>query len=71
MLQFNGIQVSRRYKHFDWLLERLSAKFVLTPIPPLPEKQVSGEDFASPLKAVSIILTNTGLGVFTCSAHVK
>jgi len=31
---FNNIQVSRRYKHFDWLHERLVAKFNLLPIPP-------------------------------------
>jgi len=37
-----GIQVSRRYKHFDWLHEQLSNKYLLIPIPPLPEKQVSG-----------------------------
>uniref|UniRef100_A0A1B6HWD0 Sorting nexin n=2 Tax=Homalodisca liturata TaxID=320908 RepID=A0A1B6HWD0_9HEMI len=39
---FNNIQVSRRYKHFDWLHERLEEKFSLIPIPPLPEKQISG-----------------------------
>ncbi|KAI6175385.1 Sorting nexin-33 [Aphelenchoides bicaudatus] len=38
----NGIQVSRRYKHFDWLHEQLAAKFLLIPSPPLPEKQVAG-----------------------------
>ncbi|CAD6194614.1 unnamed protein product [Caenorhabditis auriculariae] len=37
-----NIQVSRRYKHFDWLHEQLSAKYLLIPIPPLPEKQVAG-----------------------------
>uniref|UniRef100_A0A6A7FZF0 Sorting nexin-18-like n=2 Tax=Hirondellea gigas TaxID=1518452 RepID=A0A6A7FZF0_9CRUS len=37
-----GVPVSRRYKHFDWLLERLQHKFPLTPIPPLPEKQIAG-----------------------------
>lgn len=39
---FNNIQVSRRYKHFDWLHERLQEKFTLIPIPPLPDKQISG-----------------------------
>jgi sorting nexin-9/18/33 len=40
---FSQIQVSRRYKHFDWLHERLVAKFgLLIPIPPLPDKQLSG-----------------------------
>ena len=38
----SGIQVSRRYKHFDWLHEQLTNKYLLIPIPPLPEKQVSG-----------------------------
>ncbi|XP_025086940.1 sorting nexin lst-4-like [Pomacea canaliculata] len=45
---FSQIQVSRRYKHFDWLHERLEAKFICVPIPPLPDKQVTGryeEDF--------------------------
>ncbi|XP_012277316.1 sorting nexin-9 [Orussus abietinus] len=39
---FNNIQVSRRYKHFDWLHERLEEKFCFVPIPPLPDKQISG-----------------------------
>jgi len=39
---FNNIQVSRRYKHFDWLHERLSSKFMFVPIPPLPDKQIQG-----------------------------
>lgn len=39
---FNNLQVSRRYKHFDWLHERLEEKFSLIPIPPLPDKQISG-----------------------------
>lgn len=38
----NGIQVSRRYKHFDWLHEQMNSKFLLIPSPPLPEKQVAG-----------------------------
>ncbi|XP_041782620.1 sorting nexin lst-4 isoform X2 [Anopheles merus] len=39
---FNNIPVARRYKHFDWLHERLVEKFCLIPIPPLPDKQISG-----------------------------
>lgn len=39
---FNNIQVSRRYKHFDWLHERLNAKYSFVPIPPLPDKQIQG-----------------------------
>ncbi|GMR48705.1 hypothetical protein PMAYCL1PPCAC_18900 [Pristionchus mayeri] len=38
----SGIQVSRRYKHFDWLHEILTAKYITIALPPLPEKQVSG-----------------------------
>jgi sorting nexin-9/18/33 len=34
--------VSRRYKHFDWLHERLSSKYHIIPIPPLPDKQIQG-----------------------------
>ena len=41
---FSNIQVSRRYKHFDWLHERLINKFTTICIPPLPEKQVTGKD---------------------------
>uniref|UniRef100_A0A182MA38 Sorting nexin n=1 Tax=Anopheles culicifacies TaxID=139723 RepID=A0A182MA38_9DIPT len=39
---FNNIPVARRYKHFDWLHERLVEKFCIIPIPPLPDKQISG-----------------------------
>lgn len=39
---FNNIQVSRRYKHFDWLHERLAEKFSFIPVPPLPDKQIQG-----------------------------
>lgn len=44
----NNIVVRRRYKHFDWLMQRLEEKFIVTPLPPLPEKQIAGrfqEDF--------------------------
>jgi len=40
---FNNIQVSRRYKHFDWLYERLNSKYNCVPIPPLPDKQIQGK----------------------------
>ncbi|XP_075167581.1 sorting nexin lst-4-like [Haematobia irritans] len=39
---FNNVSVFRRFKHFLWLHQRLTEKFVLIPIPPLPEKQISG-----------------------------
>ena len=42
LFQFNNIQVSRRYKHFDWLYEQLQKKFNFVPIPPLPDKQIQG-----------------------------
>jgi len=44
----NNVVVKRRYKHFDWLMQRLEEKFLVTPLPPLPEKQIAGrfqEDF--------------------------
>lgn len=39
---FHPEPVSRRYKNFDWLHERLVEKYCLIPIPPLPDKQISG-----------------------------
>lgn len=39
---FNNVAVFRRYKQFDWLHERLAEKFSMIPIPPLPDKQISG-----------------------------
>ena len=39
---FSQIQVSRRYKHFDWLHERLKEKFICIPVPPLPDKAIAG-----------------------------
>lgn len=39
---FSAEPVSRRYKNFDWLHERLVEKFCLIPVPPLPDKQISG-----------------------------
>ncbi|KAM4772139.1 sorting nexin-9 isoform 3-T3 [Rhinophrynus dorsalis] len=39
----NNRSVNHRYKHFDWLYERLLVKFGLAiPIPSLPDKQVTG-----------------------------
>nr|CAH8847981.1 unnamed protein product [Trichobilharzia regenti] len=35
-------QVSRRYKHFDWLHSRLLSKYPCICIPPLPEKAITG-----------------------------
>ena len=45
-LQFNNIQVSRRYKHFDWLHERLVEKFTFIAVPPLPDKQIQGKNIS-------------------------
>lgn len=38
----SGLQVSRRYKQFDWLMNRLRDKFVFVCVPPLPDKQITG-----------------------------
>ena len=43
LLQFSNIQVSRRYKHFDWLHDRLVEKFTVIAVPPLPDKQIAGK----------------------------
>ncbi|XP_003978734.2 sorting nexin-18-like [Takifugu rubripes] len=43
-----GVQVNRRYKHFDWLYARLVERFPVISVPHLPEKQATGrfeEDF--------------------------
>ncbi|XP_064635989.1 sorting nexin-33-like [Lineus longissimus] len=39
---FSNIQVSRRYKHFDWLHKILCEKFPCVATPPIPDKQVTG-----------------------------
>jgi len=47
---FSNIQVSRRYKHFDWLQKRLDEKYSTIAVPPLPEKQIAGrfeDDFVN------------------------
>ncbi|KAE8636343.1 hypothetical protein XENTR_v10002946 [Xenopus tropicalis] len=48
-----GLQVHRRYKHFDWLYARLLDKFPVVSVPRIPEKQATGrfeEDFISKRK---------------------
>jgi len=42
-VQFTSAAVSRRYKQFDWLQQRLVEKFSTIAIPPLPEKQIAGK----------------------------
>jgi len=37
-----GIEVGHRFKHFDWLFERLTIKFPCISVPPLPDKQLTG-----------------------------
>ncbi|XP_065653171.1 sorting nexin-9-like [Hydra vulgaris] len=37
-----AVAVQHRFKHFDWLHERLVIKFPCISIPPLPEKQLTG-----------------------------
>lgn len=66
MFQFNNIQVSRRYKHFDWLHERLMEKFSFIPIPPLPDKQIQGETI-QPWYS----LENASLNVYSTCAVCK
>lgn len=42
-MQTTNRTVNHRYKHFDWLYERLLDKFGSgIPIPSLPDKQVTG-----------------------------
>lgn len=42
---YSGETVNRRYKQFDWLHERLTEKFNLIAIPPLPDKQIKFDKF--------------------------
>jgi len=44
MLQALGAIVSRRYKHFLWLYDRLADLFPCLSLPPMPVKQYSGAD---------------------------
>eukprot|EP01135_Chromosphaera_perkinsii_P004066 Nk52_evm14s267 gene=Nk52_evmTU14s267 len=37
------VPVNRRYKHFDWLYNRLTSKFPLICIPPLPQSAAGGK----------------------------
>jgi len=41
-----GRAVSRRFKHYDWLHDRLEEKFTVNSVPPLPDKQYYGEPVA-------------------------
>ena len=46
--------VERRFKHFDWLHERLTQKYSCLCIPPLPDKTFMskhGEDFVEKRRA--------------------
>ena len=40
--QHTNVSVGHRFKHFDWLYERLVEKFPCISVPPLPDKQLSG-----------------------------
>lgn len=42
---YSGETVNRRYKQFDWLHERLTEKFNLIAVPPLPDKQIKFDKF--------------------------
>ncbi|KAM4675611.1 sorting nexin-33 [Discoglossus pictus] len=54
-------QVYRRYKHFDWLYNRLLHKFTVISVPHLPEKQATGrfeEDFIQKRKRRLVLWMN-------------
>lgn len=56
-----GGPVYRRYKHFDWLYNRLLHKFTVISVPHLPEKQATGrfeEDFIEKRKRRLILWMN-------------
>lgn len=56
-----GRAVYRRYKHFDWLYNRLLHKFTVISVPHLPEKQATGrfeEDFIEKRKRRLILWMN-------------
>ncbi|XP_059916276.1 sorting nexin-33 [Gadus macrocephalus] len=53
--------VYRRYKHFDWLYNRLLHKFTVISVPHLPEKQATGrfeEDFIDKRKRRLVLWMN-------------
>ncbi|CAH2273367.1 sorting nexin-33 [Pelobates cultripes] len=53
--------VYRRYKHFDWLYNRLLHKFTVISVPHLPEKQATGrfeEDFIEKRKRRLVLWMN-------------
>jgi len=58
--QFSSIQVSRRYKHFDWLHGRLVEKYCTVAVPPLPEKQIAG----NAVKKTWVLKKAQPIGVF-------
>ena len=66
--QFNNIQVSRRYKHFDWLHERLVEKYTFIPIPPLPDKQIQGK--LKILLFYNLYTILAGVGIHRCNFAV-
>ena len=53
--------VIRRYKHYDWLHERLVEKFTCLSVPPLPDKQLTGrfnDDFVEKRRDQLEVWTN-------------
>ena len=53
--------VVRRYKHYDWLHERLVEKFTCLSVPPLPDKQLTGrfnDDFVEKRRDQLEVWTN-------------
>ncbi|KAI6651635.1 Sorting nexin-33-like [Oopsacas minuta] len=56
-----NLSVIRRYKHYDWLHERLIEKFTCLSIPPLPDKQLTGrfnDDFVEKRRDQLEVWTN-------------
>ncbi|KAK7891792.1 hypothetical protein WMY93_023755 [Mugilogobius chulae] len=56
-----GRPVYRRYKHFDWLYNRLLNKFTVISVPHLPEKQATGrfeDDFIEKRKRRLVLWMN-------------
>ena len=71
--------MSRRYKQFDWLYERLCGKFgTVIAIPPLPDKQVTGrfeedliEHRCDTIFEEVIVLLNSKNNVYSSNCKIR
>ncbi len=52
-----GRAVSRRFKHYDWLHDRLAEKFTVNSVPPLPDKQYYGVLCVKRLQMAALVST--------------